>query len=113
MGKITRFLNCRIDLTKKVFEPRIETEFWVKKALREIKNLRLKIKNLKVLDIFAGTGCIGISVLKTCPESCRRIDFIDISKEAIKQVKVNLKLNKIPKKMNQADLSNGLDHFMM
>jgi release factor glutamine methyltransferase len=90
-----KFLNCKIDSSRKVFQPRIETEFWVGKALSEIKNLKLKIKNFRILDIFAGSGCIGITILKNIENS--KVDFADISKEAIKQIKINLKLNKIPK----------------
>jgi len=105
MGKITKFfLNCKIDLSHKVFEPRIETEFWVRKAIREIKNLKLKIKKLTILDIFAGSGCIGIAVLKNIKKA--RVDFADISNKAIKQIKVNLKLNKIPKKRYKIYKSN-------
>jgi len=88
-----KFLNCEIDLSKKVFQPRIETEFWVGKAIDEIKNSKLKIKNLEILDLFAGTGCIGIAVLKNIKKA--QVDFTDISKEAIEQIKINLKLNKI------------------
>jgi len=87
-----KFLNCEIDISKKVFVPRIETEFWAK---RVIENLKKENKNSKifVLDIFAGTGCIGISLLKNLPFV--KLDFIDISKEAIEQIKINLELNKI------------------
>jgi release factor glutamine methyltransferase len=90
-----KFLNCKIDLSRKVFQPRIETEFWVKKAIKEIQNSEFRIQNLEVLDIFAGSGCIGIAVLKNIKNSI--VDFSDISKEALEQIKINLKLNKIPK----------------
>jgi release factor glutamine methyltransferase len=95
IGKFIRFLNCEIDSSKKVFEPRIETEFWVEKSINEIKNLKLEIKNLLILDIFAGSGCIGIAILKNIKNS--RVDFTDISKESIEQIKINLRLNEIPK----------------
>jgi len=103
MREIARFLNCRIDLTQKVFEPRIETEFWVGKALREIK-IAQSVRKLSVLDIFAGSGCIGIAVLKNIKNTT--VDFVDISNKAIKQIKVNLKLNKIPKKRYKIYKSN-------
>lgn len=87
-----KFLNCKIALSKRVFEPRIETEYWVKRALKELKSAK---RSITVLDVFAGTGCIGIAILKACPELCRRVDFVDISKEATAEIKTNLKLNKI------------------
>jgi HemK-like putative methylase len=105
MGKITRFLNCRIDLAQKVFEPRIETEFWVGKTIKEInKKIENRNQKIEVLDIFAGTGCIGIAVLKNIKRA--EVDFSDISNRATEQIKVNLKLNKILKKRCKIYKSN-------
>ncbi len=100
-----KFLNCEIDLSKRVFIPRIETEFWIKKAIKEIK----KRKDLEILDMFAGSGCIGISILKNIKSS--KVDFSDIDKKAIEQIRINLKLNKIPEKrykVYQSDLFENL-----
>ena len=92
-----KFLNCKINLSQRVFIPRIETEFWIKKAIKEIKKERsynhLKIR---ILDVFAGSGCIGIAILKNIKNSF--VDFIDIDKGAVEQIKINLKLNKIVSK---------------
>jgi len=89
--KEIKFLNCKIDLSKKVFGPRIETEYWLEKAMKEIKG-----KNLNVLDIFSGSGCIGIAVLKNVGSS--RVDFIDVDENALDEIKINLKNNEIPSK---------------
>jgi len=102
----TSFLNCKIDLSKRVFIPRIETEFWVKKT---IENLKKKQGKLDILDIFSGSGCIGIAILKNIKNS--KVDFSEIDNKAIEQIKINLKLNKIPKEnyeVYQSDLFEGL-----
>ncbi|MEK9134832.1 MAG: HemK family protein methyltransferase [Patescibacteria group bacterium] len=90
-----KFLNCQIDLREKVLIPRIETEFWVEKALKRL-SFQKEAKPLKALDIFAGSGCIGVAVLKNIKNS--RVDFVDIYEGAIKQIKINLKLNRISPK---------------
>jgi release factor glutamine methyltransferase len=89
------FINCNIDFSKKVFQPRIETEFWVEKAVEVIKKQEVKNKAFDVLDIFAGTGCIGIFILKSLKSA--KVDFVDIWPKAIEQIKINLDFNKIKK----------------
>jgi release factor glutamine methyltransferase len=98
-----KFLNCKIDISKGVFIPRIETEFWVKKAIKSIRTMgneqrttNNKQRTIKVLDIFAGSGCIGIAILKNIRRS--QVDFVDIDENTISQIKVNLKLNRISPK---------------
>jgi release factor glutamine methyltransferase len=90
-----KFLNCKIDVSRGIFIPRLETEFWVKKALKDCKLqiAKCKLRGPKFLDIFSGSGCIGIAILKNIRRSC--VDFVDIDKNAIEQIKINLKLNKI------------------
>lgn len=85
-----KFLNCNIDVSKKVLEPRQETEFWVGKAIKESPTRAGKIE---CLDLFAGSGCIGIAVLKNLKDAV--VDFADISGEALEQIRINLELNKV------------------
>jgi release factor glutamine methyltransferase len=122
-----KFLNCKIDLSKRVFIPRIETEYWVGRVIRELnRRTPLNSERIKeslrttsflallrnetgntaaglyleprthILDIFAGSGCIGIAILKNVKNSY--VDFIDIDEKAVSQIKINLKLNKISQK---------------
>ncbi|HEY4504813.1 MAG TPA: HemK/PrmC family methyltransferase [Candidatus Paceibacterota bacterium] len=60
----TEFLNCKINLSKHPFIPRPETEYWVNQFL----NSRLDPSGLtRVLDIFTGSGCIGIALITKWP----------------------------------------------
>lgn len=98
--------NLVIDLTKRVFQPRIETVFWLKKAKKELEKEKKKIK---VLDIFCGSGIIGVFILKNIKNAF--LVFVDIDKEAIFETKINLKINKIPKNRYKVIRSNLFENL--
>lgn len=83
------FLGAKIGLESKPLIPRVETEWWVE---RMIHDSRFRIQETNVLDIFAGSGCIGIAILKNVPGT--RVDFAEKSAKHAKQIEKNLELNR-------------------
>jgi len=84
------FLGCTIDLSQKPLIPRLETEFWTEKVIEDLQ----KKKQVRVLDMFAGSGAIGISIMRHVKHA--KVVFVDSEKHTIDQIKINCKLNKIP-----------------
>lgn len=84
-----QFLGAKIDLSKRPFIPREETEYWVSFALKEIK----KKNKALCLDLFSGSGCIGVAVLKNIDESL--CDFGEKEELFLEQIKINLRINNI------------------
>ncbi|MDD4624779.1 MAG: HemK family protein methyltransferase [Candidatus Pacebacteria bacterium] len=90
----SKFLGLKIDLSQRPLIPRTETACWTKAAIKEIR--KETKEKISCLDLFAGSGCIGLAVLaKTEKVSC---DFGDVSPENIKQIKVNIGLNGLKKR---------------
>jgi release factor glutamine methyltransferase len=83
------FLGVKIDLSKRPLIPREETEYWVRVVLKEIK------EGAECLDLFAGSGCIGISILKNVNNSF--CDFGEKEDLFLEQIKISLDLNGIDK----------------
>lgn len=91
------FINTKIDLEYKPLIPRPETEFWIYEYIfPKIKKAVGEADRLKILDIFAGSGCIGLSILKNF--SNIEVDFGEIKKENILQIKKNIKINNLENK---------------
>ena len=88
-----RFGGALIDLSCRPLIPRRGTEHWTRKAIEEIKKKNNAGKPVRCLDIFAGSGCIGIAILKNIPQAA--VDFADINEEMLKQIEINLKINTI------------------
>lgn len=85
------FLGNKIFLETKPLIPRPETEYWVQKAIECIKNSGLS--NPQVLDLCAGSGCIGIAVMKEIPEA--HVDFVEIDSRHNKLIRKNIEVNNL------------------
>ncbi len=110
----TPFLDTTIHLDSRPLIPRPETEFWVEKAIQEIKEyqsgkqgllLTEETELIRVMDVCAGSGCVGVATLhNTEATTCH---FSEIDKEHIPTIKKNLHENKIPEEryvVNQSSL---------
>lgn len=85
----TPFLDCRIYLDSHPLIPRPETEFWVEEAIKEIQ----KKAAATVLDLFAGSGAVGVAVLKHATDA--RVDFGEIDPVHLKTIQRNVEENSI------------------
>ncbi len=83
------FWKSRFIINNSVLIPRPETELLIEETLK----LLPKYKQVKILDIGTGSGCILISILKEFNKS--KGVGIDISKEAIKNAKINAKMQHV------------------
>jgi HemK-like putative methylase len=95
----TPFLNTKIMLDSRPLIPRPETEYWTEEAINTIRGgatlpLGLETpKTTKVLDLCAGSGCIGIAVAKAIPTA--QVDFGEIDQNHLPTIKLNLLKNDI------------------
>lgn len=99
------FLDCEIDLDSRPLIPRAETEYWVEKAISTIKDhisSSQTRRNVRVLDLCAGSGCIGVAVAKNVPDT--RVTFAEIDPTHLPTIEKNLQGN-LP------DYSNRMEYF--
>ena len=79
------FWSMNFKVNKNALIPRPETELMIEKLVKIYKN-----KDIRILDIGTGSGCILISILL---ERSKCTGFgLDISKNAIKIAKINAKM---------------------
>ncbi len=81
------FLDCRIHFDSHPLIPRPETEFWTEQALEEMKYK----ESVSVLDLFAGSGAIGVAVLKHITNA--RVDFGEIDESLFATIQKNIHEN--------------------
>lgn len=88
------FCGAKIDLTLRPMIPRYETEFWVRHAIEMIKD-GPSFYTLRILDLFSGSGNVGLALLKNIPEST--VDFIEYDPKLNEQIEISLLKNTIKK----------------
>jgi len=83
------FLDCKIYLDSKPLIPRPETEYWAEKAIAEIG--RVAPTAPRVLDLCAGSGCIGVAVAKAIPDA--HVTFAELESHHLPTIKKNVQEN--------------------
>ncbi len=109
------FLSTTIYLDSFPLIPRTETEFWVENVIKSINTLyrgRTPVVSPVVLDLCAGSGCIGVSVLKEVENS--HVDFVEIDERHQATIQKNISKNDIdPSRINiySGNLFDNLPKF--
>ena len=119
IGK-TEFFGLPFNINKEVLIPRPETEELVEQVLKEVSLTKIcktttdettNEKQLKILDIGTGSGCIAISLKKQLPSS--KTSAMDVSDKALHIAKKNAVLNKVDINFIHLDIlkTNNLDQL--
>ncbi len=102
----TEFYGRRFLVNDSVLIPRPETEELVKYVVDKQKNqLQVTNKQLSILDIGTGSGCIAISLAKELPNF--KVTAYDISEKALETAKKNAELNKTNVTFEKVDILNN------
>lgn len=80
------FLGLSIGLASRPLIPRPETEWWAEELCAHVGG-----KPLRVFDLCAGSGAVGLSVLKHCPNA--RVSFGELMPAHARQIRENLEAN--------------------
>ena len=88
----TSFYGLDFEVNPNVLIPRPETEELVEWIIRNNSKIE-KPKDLKILDIGTGSGCIAISLAKNLPNAT--VSAIDVSEKALATAKKNAQSNSV------------------
>ena len=88
------FYGLRFEVNENTLIPRPETEELVEWIIEESKNLKIQqSKNLTILDIGTGSGCIPIALKKELPNA--NVFSIDVSEKALELAQKNAIENEV------------------
>ncbi len=92
------FMGLRFHVDKRVLIPRQDTETLVESALIALGGLR----SPKVLDLCAGSGCIGLSLKSLAPDC--EVTLADVSRDALDVAHINMKALSLDARLRCGDL---------
>lgn len=82
------FMGITLNIDKSVLIPRTDTELLAQTAIKDLQSTGHG-KELRILDLCTGSGCIGISIAMNIPNS--RVVLADISADALRIARSNLR----------------------
>ncbi len=85
------FLDCRIYLDSFPLIPRPETEYWTEKVIDNIRATRSPNTQLRILDLCAGSGAIGVALAKALPYA--HVTFVEIELAHLPTIRKNIQHN--------------------
>lgn len=91
LGK-TSFYGLEFEVNQNVLIPRPETEELVDWIINSNSKIE-RLKDLKILDIGTGSGCIAISLAKNIPNA--QVFAIDVSEKALATAQKNAEINEV------------------
>jgi release factor glutamine methyltransferase len=100
------FYGCKIDVSLHPMIPRPETEFWVERAVQELRNTQKT--TLRLADTFSGSGCIGVALAKHLPHAT--VELSEYDHALIPQIEKNITANGVARRasVTQADALGAL-----
>ena len=101
----TEFMGLTFKVNRHVLIPRQDTEVLVEKALESAK--RAQKKELRILDMCTGSGCIAISL--ACLGDFASVTAADISEEALAVARENAAENQAQVQFVHSDLFHALE----
>lgn len=81
------FRNLSIQVTRDTLIPRVETEWWIDQIIRHYETAGVTPQ--RILDLGAGSGCLGLALLAAFPES--DVTFVDRSAATLPVIRTNLR----------------------
>ena len=105
--KETNFYGYNFYVDKRVLIPRFETEELVYNTNLFINKYFKEEKNIRVLDLCSGSGCIGLTLKKINPNL--DVTLSDISKEAIEVSKINKEKLNVDVNIIESDLFSNIN----
>lgn len=98
----TQFLDLEFKVDENVLIPRPETEELVRWIIDDFE--KIGNKEINILDIGTGSGCIAISLAKYLKNA--KVKALDISEKALEVAKQNALLNEVEIELVRADILN-------